>query len=165
MVNDEIVCPFPYRQGLEAAMQSGKVTSAASLKAFAFEMLHLQAASSLTFLAAAHVDPAIENILALDTACNASLVSNHVAHKASVAQGKGFLSAAAMTYPEFGLKRIKLQLMGSETFVGHLPPVVGLVCSVLGLELRDSKRLFLFMSLRSDPQLKLDSTESLPILP
>eukprot|EP00961_Rhodomonas_salina_P277712 3752877-Rhodomonas_salina.1 len=136
-----------HSQGLEASMQSGRVQSTAELKTFSFEMLQLQAASSLTFLAAAHADPSLSNILSVDATCEASLVSNHVAHKASVAQGKGFLAAAAITYPEYGLKNIKMQLFGSPTFVGHQAVVVGLVCSVLGLELKDSKRLFLFMAL------------------
>ncbi|KAJ1487754.1 hypothetical protein T484DRAFT_1785601 [Baffinella frigidus] len=57
-----------HSQGLETAMQSGKVSSAGCLRSFAHEVLHSAAGSSLALVTAAHADPSPENLYTLDLA-------------------------------------------------------------------------------------------------
>ena len=137
-----------HSQGLETAMQSGKVSSAGCLRSFAHEVLHSAASSSLAFVTAAHSDPSPENLYALDRASEAALVGNHIAREASIAQGKGFLAASTGAFPEQDFKALRATMSQKEGFKGHLAPLLGLICARLRVSLLDTRRLFLQLALR-----------------
>lgn len=136
-----------HSQGLEAAMQSGRVGCTASLKAFAIEMLHLQAATSLPFVTAGYAAPTPESAAQLDAACEAVLCSNHVAKRASIAQGKGFLAAVTAAFADLAVQAKKIKSIPD--LHGHLAPLFGIFSRKLQMSLDDTRRLYLFITLRS----------------
>jgi urease accessory protein len=124
---------FAHSGGIEALMQAGHLRDEAQLRARLVELVHSVAGSMLPFLDAAHAGLAEE----ADRGCDAFL-TNHVAHRASRAQGAAFLLAAGAT---FGA-RLTLEH-------AHLPVAMGAVLAREGIALDDARRLLLFGALRS----------------
>jgi urease accessory protein len=71
--------------------------------------------------------------------------TNHVANRASRAQGQALLATASLSFPDSGLSKYKSSLT---TMYGHYAPIFGLVCKLLGIEINTTKRMFLFVTLR-----------------
>lgn len=126
---------FAHSSGLEAAWQQGEVRGGGELRAFLEASLRQQFHLALPFVAAAH-DERME-LKSLDEWFD-SLNTNHVANRASRAQGRSFL---ATTRRIFRLRQL-------QTPCGHLPPVFGAVCCELGIGVRPGCHLFLFTQLR-----------------
>ena len=104
--------------------------------------MHAAASAQLPFVSAAHRAPGA--LAAIDAACHASMASD-VARRASRAQGRAWLRAAAgLGEPLAELEERALR----EAIEAHLAPVFGAVCARLGLPLDDAQRLFLFLVLR-----------------
>lgn len=97
------------------------------------------------FVAASHRQPL--RFAECDQACGAML-SNHVANRASRAQGQAFVLAASRIFSSPALVRLAGDLR-LDRAAGHFAPVFGLVCRELDIELEPTIRLFLFLTLRS----------------
>ena len=81
---------FAHSAGLEAAWQHGEVRNRTELVSFVEANLHQIGRATLPFVMAAHAEP--ERLGEFDNLCDA-FTTNHVANRASRAQGKAFLSA------------------------------------------------------------------------
>jgi urease accessory protein len=81
---------FAHSAGLEAAWQHGEVRNRTELVSFVEANLHQIGHAALPFVMAAHAEP--ERLDEFDNLCDA-FTTNHVANRASRAQGKAFLSA------------------------------------------------------------------------
>lgn len=82
----------------------------------------------------------------MDAACDLFL-SNHVANRASRAQGQAFLAAATRVFQIGCLSEFSAAVRGRRA-TSHLAPVFGVVANALGLDVVQASRLFLFLSLR-----------------
>jgi urease accessory protein len=81
---------FAHSAGLEGAWQNGEVRNRNELVSFAEAGLHQLGRAALPFVNAAHAEP--ERLVEFDNLCDA-FTTNHVANRASRAQGKAFLVA------------------------------------------------------------------------
>ena len=123
---------FAHSAGLEAHVQAGEL---ASLEAYAREFLDQLALGSLPLVAAVHDDPA--RLAEVDAFARATLW-NHVAARASRAQGRALLDVAARS---FGVAKPT----GIE---GHLAPAFGYVTRSLGVDRDEALGAFLHLGLR-----------------
>jgi urease accessory protein len=129
---------------VEAAVQLGRVTGAASLAELVDEAVWSLATSALPFVAAALRQPS--TLAVLDLRCDASL-GNHVANRASRAQGRAWLRAATAAFG--GAVEPLAEEVRGRKLPGHLAPVFGAVLGSLGAGEEDARRLFLFQGARS----------------
>ncbi len=81
---------FAHSLGLEAAWQHGEVRNRGELVSFVEAGLHQLGRTALPFVSAAHAEP--ERVEEFDHLCEA-FTTNHVANRASRAQGRAFLVA------------------------------------------------------------------------
>ncbi|MDB5298917.1 MAG: ureF [Phycisphaerales bacterium] len=134
---------FAHSGGLEAAWQQGRVT-AESLQGFVLAHLQQTASAAMPFVAAAYREP--RQLAQWDAQCGAFL-NNHVANRASRAQGQAFLMAATRAFAVEEVTRLGAEVR-SLRMAGHLAPVFGAACKALSLDEIATLRLFLFLSLR-----------------
>jgi urease accessory protein len=128
---------FAHSNGLEAAWQHGEVRGRSELVSF-LEASLLQCGHMMRpFVAAAFDEP--ERLAEFDQLCDAFTI-NHVANRASRAQGKALLAA---TQRIFAVDRGTLSPP-----CGHLAPVFGAVMRQLGVSRETAVRLFFFHHLR-----------------
>lgn len=132
---------FVHSGGLEAAAQFGLV-AAIGLEVFLAQALTGIASNALPFVAATHADAGA--VATLDRRCDATL-TNHVANRASRAQGQALVATSAAAFP--ALAPVKATLRAQAT-PGHLAPWTGAVAAALGLDAVVARRLFLFTQLR-----------------
>ena len=144
---------FAHSAGLEAAWQHGEVRSRDELVSFVKASLEQSGHAALPFVNAAHADP--DRLEEFDRLCDA-FTSNHVANRASRAQGRALLAAVERIFPERGVHAASTPnnesaLKESEGLAphAHLAPVFGAVMMQLGLSRERTTRLFLFCQLRS----------------
>ena len=140
---------FAHSSGLEAARQHGVVRNRAELLAFLETSLRQLERASLPLVRAAHDDP--QKLNELDRLSEAFL-SNHVANRASRAQGKALLLAVQRIFPEHPVEVSRTDAVpepgASAPPFGHFAPAFGAVTRRLGLPLRSATRLFCFNHLR-----------------
>ncbi len=120
-------------------MQFGALTGEASLTVRLRELLWHTGYSALPFLNEAYSFDA----LAADEKAELFLV-NHVARRASRAQGGAFLIAAQATFERDSVKALRASLPYS-----HLPVAFGAVFREVGVSLTEARQLFLFGARRS----------------
>jgi urease accessory protein len=131
--------------GLEAAWQAGEVPDAAGLREYLAVALHQAARLSVPFVAAAC--DAGADLPGLDRAYDL-LLSNHVARRASAAQGQAMLAAAARVFGAIELQAARQTLREARS-AGHLPVACGLVARALHLPPERAAQVFLFLTLRT----------------
>ena len=140
---------FAHSAGLEAAWQHGEVKNRGELVSYVETSLHQLGRAALPFVIAAHNEPG--RLREFDQLCDA-FTTNHVANRASRAQGKAFLSA---------LRRIFFAGQAScpspsktcpewlnDPPCGHFPCVFGVALSLLDVSRETATRLFFFNHLR-----------------
>src|SRR5579862_9287970 len=88
---------FAHSAGLEAAWQHGEVRNRAELISFAEAGLHQLGRAALPFVTAAHAEP--ERLVEFDRLCDA-FTTNHVANRASRAQGKALMAAVQRVFAD-----------------------------------------------------------------
>ncbi|KAF0693477.1 Aste57867_15574 [Aphanomyces stellatus] len=135
---------FAHSLGLESAVQEKLVTNSVTLRKFLVSSLHQTANLLLPLLYAAHGAPTVENFLHLDATTHAML-TNHVAARASIAQGTAMLRVASTCLPDH---TTVLQEIKRRKVHGHHVVVLGVVCGALGMDAMAAQRLLLFMTLR-----------------
>jgi urease accessory protein len=128
---------FAHSAGLEAACQHSEVRNRGELRAWIEASLEQTAAGALPFVNVTHPDPT--QFEKADRFSEAFL-GNHVARRASQAQGRAFLAAAERIF--------RIRFDPDEVPHGHYAPVFGGVTGRLGLERLEALRLFLFSHLR-----------------
>ena len=142
---------FAHSSGLEAAWQHGEVCHRDDLASFLKASLHQLGDAALPFVTAAHDEP--ERLAEFDQLCDA-FTTNHVANRASRAQGRALLAAVERIFPE---RRPPTRLVdsnlqhraGSETGApNHFAPVFGAVMRGLEIPRQTTTRLFFFNHLR-----------------
>lgn len=143
---------FAHSSGLEAAWQHGEVRNRDDLASFLETSLHQLGHAALPFVTAAFDQP--ERLVEFDQLCDA-FTTNHVANRASRAQGRALLSAVDRIFPEHRSSAQRAgeslnQLAGSETSTpNHYAPVFGAVMNGLVIPKQTTARLFFFNHLRS----------------
>jgi urease accessory protein len=135
---------FAHSGGLEAAAALGELPDAAALSRYLRLGLCQAGHSLLPLMNEAYLQPT--TWLALDALCDVSL-TNHVANRASRAQGLAWLSSAASVFASARLIALKRQSASNER-CGHLAPLFGVVAAELELPLDEAQRLFLYLQLR-----------------
>jgi len=135
---------FAHSAGLEAAWQAGQVRDGDSLPEFL--AVGLSAAARGVGIFAAVTARAPQRFGEVDAACDLFL-NNHVANRASVAQGQAFLRVANEIFGSAALERLG-KLVRRERLFGHYSPVFGACTAALGIDPPAACRLFMFMFLR-----------------
>jgi len=128
---------FAHSGGLEAAWQLGGV---GDFEAYLDPSLWQVGSLALPFVCAAHAG---RSLVELDTLSDATL-SNHVANRASRAQGRAFWATARGVF-ESAVRELEARVRGTAM---HLAPVFGATLGALGLKEREVSSLYLHTSLR-----------------
>ncbi len=135
---------FAHSGGLEAAWQLGHVQDAAALESWLRVQVGQVRAAMEPFVRETLERP--ERLGEVDAACEAFL-TNHVARRASVAQGQAFALACSKAFGGETVVAILKKVRGKE-IVGHFAPAVGAVLAALGMDREDARRLFMFINVR-----------------
>jgi urease accessory protein len=135
---------FTHSAGLEAAWRHGAWPEGSTAQRILGEVLRQTAHSSLPLINAVIHD--IDCFRSADCRAEAVL-SNHVARRASVAQGRALLTAAPRIFESAQLQRWCRLTVGNDT-PGHLAPVFGGVMQFLNIDPTEARRLFLYTSMR-----------------
>jgi urease accessory protein len=136
---------FAHSQGLEAAWQLGEVQAMGGLATWLGQAIDAAAEGILPLVSAAHgqADPA--GFAAVDAVAQV-WISNHVANRASRAQGQALLATATAAFPIPALADLRAAARGNP---GHAAPAFGAVAAILGLDPATALRLFLFQHIRT----------------
>jgi urease accessory protein len=144
---------FAHSSGLEAAWQQGEVRGRAELVSFLEAGLQQLGHAALPFVLAAFDDP--EKLGEFDQLCDV-FTSNHVANRASRAQGRALLSAVERIFPERGVDAASsstdqsaLKWPEGRAPFAHFAPVFGACLRQLGTPRETTARMFFFNQLRS----------------
>ncbi|MCX6893972.1 MAG: urease accessory protein UreF [Verrucomicrobia bacterium] len=131
---------FAHSSGLEAAWQHGEVRGRVELLSFAETSLEQLGHAGLPFVLAAFAAP--EKLAEFDQLCDA-FTTNHVANRASRAQGRAFLAAVERVFSaECGMRN-------AELCCAHFAPVFGACLRRLEISRELTGRMFFFNHLRS----------------
>ena len=144
---------FAHSLGLEAAWQHGEVRNRTELVSFIEAGLQQLGHVALPFVTAAFDAP--EKLIELDQFCDA-FTTNHVANRASRAQGRAFLTAVERIFPKRGQPCPRESMVlgkNANTAVrapfAHFAPVFGALMCELSVPRPTTLRLFFFNQLRS----------------
>ena len=143
---------FAHSSGLEAAWQHGEVRGRAELIAFIKANLNQLGHASLPFVTVAFDDP--KRLPEFDELCDV-FTTNHVANRASRAQGRAFLTAVERVYRERGQSCSRGAASADERAdmpvhapFAHFPSVFGACLRLLDLPRDTTTRMFFFNQLR-----------------
>lgn len=134
---------FAHSGGLEAAVQAGLLNSAPSLQGWLEWALSGIMAQSCGYINAACAHP--EDVLVLDAHADTTQL-NHVARKASMAQGKALVAAAAAAWPD-RFRALKTETRRAEASC-HQSVIVGVLAGRLGFSSEIARKLFLWQNAR-----------------
>jgi urease accessory protein len=138
---------FAHSAGLEAAYQAGLVRDATDVRDFVEAQLASAAYAVAPFMLAAHRDRSA--FADVDAACDAFL-SNHVAKRASRAQGKALLTAASRIFDNADLRSLAERFRSAEhSTPGHFAPLLGVIMADLAVDTERATRLMMFFAVRS----------------
>lgn len=133
---------FAHSAGLEAAWQHGEVRGRDDLVSYLDASLHQLGHGALPLVTAAFDEPAK---LAEFDRLNDAFIINHVANRASRAQGRAFLSAVERIFK----CDASHSESGKELPFAHFAPVFGACFRRLGIPRETTGRMFFFNHLRS----------------
>jgi urease accessory protein len=133
---------FAHSAGLEAAWQHGEVRGRDDLVSYLDASLHQLGHAALPFVTAGFDQPAK---LAEFDRLNDAFTINHVANRASRAQGRAFLSAVERIFK----CAARHSESGEELPFAHFAPVFGACFRQLGIPRETTGRMFFFNHLRS----------------
>jgi len=135
---------FAHSGGLEAVAQNGEIKSAADLENFLHVALQQTAHGSLPFVGAGF--KALVPFAEVDWLFDA-FTPNHVASRASRAQGQAWLASAERSFGSPAIAELRESVL-RDALPGHFAPVFGAVARSLGFECGTALRLFVFLQLR-----------------
>ncbi|MCM3879037.1 MAG: hypothetical protein ND807_02915 [Vicinamibacterales bacterium] len=133
---------FAHSGGLEASVHHGRVRDVAGVREFARQTVAQAGRAALPLVNTAHRNSRV--IGELDELCDAFL-TNPVANRASRAQGRALLTSTARSFHHAGLDSLEVRVR-REPLRGHYAPIFGAVLKLLGVDLVDTQRLFLFIA-------------------
>ncbi|GAB5591061.1 hypothetical protein Unana1_05961 [Umbelopsis nana] len=145
---------FVASSGLEASFQAGLITSATALPEFTQSAAHSFAYNTVPFVRAGYyaVDEH-DSITALrdaDATCEALMVGNTVARRASLAQGVAMLTLHLKCFaPDDELVKEWKKLIRAEKIDGHFAVCFGLVCRRLNVSIDNTSHLWLYLFTRT----------------
>jgi urease accessory protein len=131
---------FAHSLGLEAAWQHGEVRNRMELISFTETTLLQLGHTALSFVTAAFDAP--EKLDEFDQLCDV-FTTNHVANRASRAQGRAFMAAVNRIY------RLEVENRKLEIQFAHFAPVFGMCLRRLNVSRETTGRMFFFSQLRS----------------
>ncbi|KAJ3045601.1 hypothetical protein HK097_001179 [Rhizophlyctis rosea] len=152
--------------GLEAALHASQIHSEPSLISFISTSLHNLAHSSIPYVRSAWScldsdsmqnsdTPPSEELLRLDKLYDALTGSNHVARRASIAQGSAYLTVMERGFVDCvedgkikQMKLFKMKIRGGTT-PGHLPITFGAITQCLRISLDKTLHLYLYLHART----------------
>jgi urease accessory protein len=133
-----------HSNGLEAASKWDELNDMHRLEGFLHDQLTQTAHTLIPPMRTAWESPA--QAVAMDLLCQA-FISNHVANRASRAQGKAFLISAQAAFGLSACQQMRDEIH-TRRMLGHFPVVFGVVAAALDIDVEQSTRLFLYMVLR-----------------
>lgn len=136
---------FAHSGGLEAAYQHRLVTDAPSLQEFLRTGLQQQERGVMRFATAAWRDASQFHQIDIEADL---FLNNHVANRASRAQGRAFLASAASTFSLEAIRELSENIR-SEKHFGHFSPAFGAVCANLKIAETMTQELFRFLWVRN----------------
>ncbi|MEM9418450.1 MAG: urease accessory UreF family protein [Planctomycetota bacterium] len=136
---------FAHSSGFEAAVQAGLIRDRASLESATRALINQTVAGALPVVLAVANEP--DRFGEAEGRLEATL-TNHVAHRASVAQGQALLSATMRVFPQPEVAEWVKACRADRT-PGHFASVFGYLAQVLGMDGPRAAELFLFMTVRS----------------
>ncbi len=131
---------FAHSAGLEAAWQYGEVRGRAELLTFMKTSLDQLGQAALPFVSAAFDGP--EKLAEIDALCDA-FTTNHVANRASRAQGRAFLTAVERIF------KSQIHKSQSELQFAHFAPIFGAGLRKLNVPREIATRMIFFNQLRA----------------
>jgi urease accessory protein len=134
---------FAHSSGLEASLHHGRIADGAGVQTFARQALSQAGRGALPIVTAAFQDP---GTLAELNRVSDVFLSNPVANRASRAQGRALLTSVSRSFPQTRLAGIEESL--SKGPCAHYAPVFGAVFHALDVNLTETQRAFLFISVR-----------------
>lgn len=138
---------FAHSSGLEAAVQTGMISTADDLKSYIHHLLENAASLLLPFVHATAHNPTAAAWHSADKVLDATL-NNEAARKASTSQGSSLMRVAAAVFTEFPSLKSKREAASGGIVSFHHAPVFGLVCGTIGMDSGSSQRAFLFVTMR-----------------
>ena len=135
---------FAHSGGIEAAWQAEEVGGGETIARWVGAAMGQAAAGGVPLVAAAWGEPG--RVGEWDGLCDVFLL-NHVANRASRAQGQAFLMACARTFDASAVQAVAAAVRG-ERLAGHWPVVFGAVARALDLPRRQAGQMFLYFALR-----------------
>jgi urease accessory protein len=136
---------FAHSAGLEAAWQQGELASDIDVSNYLRTSMEQAAAGALTFVLAVCREPhRFEELDALQDA----MLSNHIANRASRAQGKALLATSVRVLRLDALTALQSRVRNA-SLPAHVAPVWGAVAAATGIEPPELSQMFIFMHLRS----------------
>jgi urease accessory protein len=135
---------FAHSSGLEAAWQHKEVRNRDHLIEFLEAALKQCTHGTMPFVRASFAQPL--KFESLDEHFD-SFTANHVANRASRAQGRAFLTTVDRAFARPASRALR-ELVEARKLAAHFPIVFGHLLKALGFDLIASTRLFLFNHLR-----------------
>ncbi|MBB6428233.1 urease accessory protein UreF [Algisphaera agarilytica] len=136
---------FAHSSGFEAAVQAGLIRDRASLESATKALINQTVVGALPAVLTVASEP--ERFHEAEQRLEATL-TNHVAHRASVAQGQALLSASTRVFEQAEVAQW-VKACRAERTPGHFASVFGYLAQMLGMDGLRSAELFLFMTVRS----------------
>ena len=130
---------FAHSAGLEGAWQHGEIRQRDDLIAFIHASLEQCGHAMLPFVSAAFDSP--DQLSEFDALCDV-FMTNHVANRASRAQGRALFAAAERLSPS------QVGTLKSKMTFAHFAPAFGACLRKLGVEREMALRMFCFLHLR-----------------
>ncbi|WCJ31153.1 urease accessory protein F [Euphorbia peplus] len=139
---------FAHSFGLEAAVQARIVLDPTDLNTLVIHILENTRSLLLPFVYCASISPDADTWKRLDQVLNAML-TNEVSRKASISQGSALMRAAAAIFTEFpSLRTMRDKFLGSGEVSFHHPPVFGMVCGLVGMDIETCQRAYLCITMQ-----------------
>lgn len=135
---------FAHSAGLEASWRYCAIQDRQGLADFFEASLRQAGRSGLLFVKSAFLEP---DRLAEFLRLYHAFLSNHVANRASRAQGAALLASTAKAFPETVLPTLR-RTMKQEDLPSHFAPLFGVIAASLGFHSMEAGRAFLFILLR-----------------
>ncbi len=135
---------FAHSSGLETAAQLGEIRTEGELERIVREGLDQAGHTTLPLMSDAYRLPA--RLPELATLIEATL-TNHVARRASLAQGSALLSSSVSAFERQTLRALRQRLL-MDAVPQHYAPLFGVVSRELDVLLDEAQRAWLFIHLR-----------------
>jgi urease accessory protein len=135
---------FAHSGGLEAALQHGLIADADALREYIQTCLVQSRRGLLYFVLQAH--QLADAFADVDRRCDLFL-NNHVANRASRAQGRALLASAGKTFEQAPILELMAQVREQKS-PGHLAPSFGRVAQYLCISAAETADMYQFMTAR-----------------